>query len=407
MASFSRALVTGSSGYIGERLVRFLTAQGVTVVTLARKPSAQRGVIHIPWCMGDPVPADAMAGVQAVFHLAHQWSSTGPLDGDVNVRAGKALLEAARAAGVDRFIMGSTVSARHDALNRYGRLKAAMEALLDRPGELAARIGLVYGGPAKSQWGVLLRLTALPALPMLDPGKAVQPIHLDDLCQALIAMAGLDQPQQRIYPLADPNPLAFGDFLRATANSKHGHALPILPIPSRIALWLVDLAAHIPGLPRVDRERILGMMGLPVLESDAALAELKLNPRPLEQGLALEPAEARRRLLREARTILVAVGGKPVPPGLMIRYVRGVCQFEGGTPIPLPPSPLIPACEAIGAPQAPLNRRLALAARVIEASPLVSRFAPRGRMATLGRLVRVGLREACLLPIRLLAGHRR
>lgn len=410
-------VVTGGSGYIGARLVRTLAARGARVTVLARRPLlAAPGVVHRPWSLGEEVPAGALDGVHAVIHLAHQWNSAGPLAEDVNVTGTRLLITAARAAGVDRFVFASTVSARSDALNRYGRLKAAIEGELTAPGEVAARIGLVYGGPALSQWGTLLRLTRLPVLPMLDPGKAVQPIHLDELCDGLCRLAlSPVAPTRRVYGLAAATTVSFGVFLKATARLKHGKGLPILPVPSPLALALVDAAAKVPGLPRVDRERILGMMGLPVVDSRDGLAELGLALRPLEAGLAPEPHELRRRLLAEGMALTGAVLGRHPGIGSLRRYARGVADFDGGTPIALPPLaarlPLVvAACEPVGRPESRLARRLALATRVVEATPegaaLTHPAGGRGAIATLARLAAIGLREALLMPLRLVLGRR-
>lgn len=392
----SRIAVTGASGYIGRRLVAMARERGIAVVTLGRRAD-------VAWELGLPLPAGALDGVVSLIHLAHQWNSDGTIEDDVNVRGGIALIEAARKAGVGRIVLGSTVSARAGALNRYGRLKFHLEQALSGSGEVAARIGLVYGGPALSQWGTLLKLTRLPVLPMLDPGTPVQPIHLDEVCDGLLRLAGLADLGQTVFGLCGADPVSFGHFLTETARICHRRALPILPIASGLALALVDLARHIPGLPRVDRERILGMRGLPFQDSRADLTRLGLALRPLASGLEGENAWRRRVLLAEARAVLGAVLGAPPSRRALCLYVAGVGDAD---PIRLPPladrCPLsLAACEPLRAEGSPLAARLALAARVIEALPEgQARFRPR-----LAGVLATGLREMALMPLRLLFGR--
>lgn len=401
-------VVTGGNGYIGSRLVSLLRARGVCVTTLGRGDGG--------WALDRPVPPGILDGADAVIHLAHQWVGAGPIETDVNVSGTRALLEASRRAGVRRFVFGSSVAARPGALNRYGRIKHAIEKMLSGPGEIAARIGMVYGGRSASQWGTLVRLSRLPVLPMLEPGKAVQPIHLDDLCEGLIRLAMRPTLARTIYGLCDARTTTLGDILRTIARIKHDSTLRILPIPARFALALVDGAARVPGLPRVDRERILGIMGLPTIDSAADLRELELTLRPLEAGLAPDVRERRRRLLVEGRALLAAVLGEAPPKGLVRRYARAIERHEGGAAIHLPAlaarAPIVLSlCEPVGRADSPLARRLSLAVRIVAASPVgAARCHPAGEsgpVAVILRLAIIAAREAMLFPVRLVFGRGR
>ena len=102
-----------------------------------------------------------------------------------------ALLQACRAAGLGRFVFVSSQSARPDAANVYGRVKWRIEQVLAGDREVSARVGLVYGGPPRAMFGLLSRLTArLPVLPMIDPWREVQPIHIDEVCEGLLRLDG-------------------------------------------------------------------------------------------------------------------------------------------------------------------------------------------------------------------------
>ena len=63
-----RALVTGSSGHLGEAMVRTLRVQGADVVGLDSRPSPWTDVVG---SVNDPdLVREAMAGVEVVFHMA-------------------------------------------------------------------------------------------------------------------------------------------------------------------------------------------------------------------------------------------------------------------------------------------------------------------------------------------------
>src|SRR5918996_2178871 len=115
-----RVLVTGSSGHLGEALVRVLGAEGIDVVGL--------DVLESPHTSAVGSIADrgfvrrSMAGVDAVIHAAtlhkpHVGSHTRQDFVDTNVTGTLNLLEEAVAAGVGGFVFTSTTSAFGRALS--------------------------------------------------------------------------------------------------------------------------------------------------------------------------------------------------------------------------------------------------------------------------------------------------
>jgi UDP-glucose 4-epimerase len=147
-----RVLVTGSSGHLGEALVRTLRQAGHEVVGLDIRPSPFTtcvGSICDPACV-----AQSMAGVQVVFHAAtlhrpHVDTHSRQAFVDTNITGTLTLLEEAAAGDVGAFVFTSTTSVFGDALvpppgdpaawitedvkpvprNIYGVTKAAAEDL--------------------------------------------------------------------------------------------------------------------------------------------------------------------------------------------------------------------------------------------------------------------------------------
>jgi UDP-glucose 4-epimerase len=123
-----RVLVTGSSGHLGEALVRVLGAKGIDVVGL--------DVLESPHTSAVGSIADrafvrrSMAGVDAVIHAAtlhkpHVGSHTQQDFVDTNITGTLNLLEEAVAAGVGGFVFTSTTSAFGRALSPGQRAPAA------------------------------------------------------------------------------------------------------------------------------------------------------------------------------------------------------------------------------------------------------------------------------------------
>ena len=126
----AKILITGSSGHLGEALVRVLRDRGHDVTGLDVKPSPHTTVVG---SIADrALVRETMAGVDAVLHTATLHKPIVGSHGkqafvDTTVSGTLTLLEEAVAAGVGRFVFTSTTST-------FGR------ALTPRPGEPAAWI---------------------------------------------------------------------------------------------------------------------------------------------------------------------------------------------------------------------------------------------------------------------------
>jgi len=386
-------IVTGGTGYIGSRLVDLACAQGRQVTVLGRRPASTVSR-HVQWSLGDRFPEDALhpdlpPERQAIIHLAHAW------DGDEHqdVEATQILFTDARKAGVGERIFISSQSAREACPNRYGRMKWRIEQLLE--GDTSLRVGLVYGGPRTAMYGLLCRISSLPVLPMVDPHRTVQPIHLDEVVQGILAAA--DKHMTGVFALAGPIPILFSDVLRSLARAYHGRRLVIVPVPLKLALIGCDLSALVPFVPTIDRERVLGLVGTEPIAAAEDLEKLGLAVQPLEERLAREPAGVRALLAEGRAFVCYAIGGSPSPSSLA-RYVKSFP--EGAIPRPR----FLMRCREPLTSDNVLSRRLRIASRIAEASKPGEKVLSTGsRAARLSRIAAALLIELFALPPRLIA----
>jgi dihydroflavonol-4-reductase len=112
-------LVTGAAGFLGSHVTRQLVASGEAVRVLLRPSSSNRAIADLPleYVTGDlrdkASLARATTGVQRIFHVAADyrlWARKKRDIYDSNVGGTKNLLEAAKAAGIEKFIYTSTVA---------------------------------------------------------------------------------------------------------------------------------------------------------------------------------------------------------------------------------------------------------------------------------------------------------
>ena len=134
-------LVVGGTGVLGQRVVRLLLAEGHRVRVMTRKPSrattlAQQGAEVVAGDLTDPASLSrACAGTGRVLSAAHsmlgrgQYSSKAVDDG-----GSRALIDAAMAQGVARFVYISALGAAPDHPVDFFRSKYATERHLERSG---------------------------------------------------------------------------------------------------------------------------------------------------------------------------------------------------------------------------------------------------------------------------------
>jgi len=206
-----RVLVTGATSMIGAELARSLLTRGDELTVLQRRPSG----LPCREVLGDITDsravADAVAGQDAVVHLAAKVHVVGPARDfeRVNVDGTRTVVEAAtRALSVDRLVHVSTPSVAHAgsalvgagagsadprrARGQYARTKAVAELIAlgaddDDLAVLVIRPHLVWG-PGDSQLvGRIIERARTGRLALVGSGAAlIDSTYVDNAVAALV-----------------------------------------------------------------------------------------------------------------------------------------------------------------------------------------------------------------------------
>ncbi len=316
------AFVTGGSGFVGGAVVRDLARRGMRVRALSRGPDSEGRIAALG---GTPVrgdlesaSADQLAGAQLVVHAAARVAAWGPVElfHGVNVVGTARLLDAARRAGVRRFVHIGTEAALFDgrplvdiaeddrplAIHSpfaYARTKALAERLVraaDDPETgfrtIVLRPRMIWGPGDRTLLPAIARMAAAGRFVWVDGGRArTNTTHIANLLHA-IRLAFSRGKGGRAYFIHDGEIWRMKDFLTCLAATR-GIVLPARSLPSSV---LRPVAAAVEALwsrfapdaePPITRMAVALMAADCVLRLDAARADLGYAPViPVEEGLA-------------------------------------------------------------------------------------------------------------------------
>jgi nucleoside-diphosphate-sugar epimerase len=257
-----RILVTGGTGFTGTALVERLCREGHSVVALDYKEGlacdalrALGAEVIIGSVTDRPAVERSMRDVEFVFHLAaafRELNVPNSFYDEVNVGGTRVVLEAARQAGVRKFVYCSTCGvhgnidhppAGEDApiqpADYYQRTKYEAEPLVKEFGRagmetVILRPAAIYGPGDPERFFLIFKRVARGSFPMFGSGRTLyHPLYIDNLVDAFLRCMPPGAGAGREYLIADERYYPIEEIVRAVGRA--------LDVPVRIR--------HYPVLP--------------------------------------------------------------------------------------------------------------------------------------------------------------
>ncbi|MDO7841974.1 NAD-dependent epimerase/dehydratase family protein [Sphingomonas immobilis] len=187
--------ITGGTGFVGKRLIDRALADGHQVRALTRRAQAHRaGVTWIEGALDTPdALARLMEGAEAVIHVAGVLNVPTRADFAAgNIAGTQAVVDAATAADVRRFVHVSSLAAREPQLSLYGWSKHGAEEVVEASSLdwTMVRPPAVYG-PGDMDMRDMFRM-AKHRLALTPPAGRLSVIHVDDLVRLLLVLVATD-----------------------------------------------------------------------------------------------------------------------------------------------------------------------------------------------------------------------
>lgn len=283
-----RLAITGANGFVGRHLTAFAAAKRWEVVSIVR---SEQGVATVreaggrPYRipdLGSPALVDAVAGANAIVHLA---GITAERDGAsyraINVGGVRHVIAAAQSAGVPRIIFFSGLGvARYGvsprSTNGYFLAKLESEVELFRSGlEVVCLRPSYIIGPGSELIPKLVREMATGEVERLGDGSyRLQPIAIKDVADLVLACAQRASVRHLVVDTVGPEPVTFAEFIERVADASRR-----LGKPMRYDVREIEIA-------EADRQaRAGGFRGLQPDELDVLLCDEIADPRGAEAAL--------------------------------------------------------------------------------------------------------------------------
>ena len=309
-------LLLGADGFLGRHLQIALETAGHTVRRGVHRPVRRADEIAVDYARDvDPGAwRGRLAGVDAVINtVGILREGRGRRFDAIHDQAPRALFAACGEAGVRRVIQVSALGADASAASRFHLSKRAADDYL---GTLdlewvIVQPAFVYGLDGTSS-RMFRQIASLPLLPVPASGQqSIQPIHIDDLCLAMVRLLVPGAVSRRRIPLVGPVPLTYRAYLCALRAGMGLEPAPVLGVPAGLVLVSAWIGERVPGA-------VLTRENLAMLErgntADAAMTETLLGraPRPVVTFIAPQEAmllahEARLGWLLEILRVSLAV----------------------------------------------------------------------------------------------------
>lgn len=244
--------IFGGSGFIGRYLVQQLARRGWRIRVAVRRPDLA-GHLRPLGKVGQiqPVQANvrypdsvaaAVQNADAVVNLVGILAASGRQTFQA-VQAGgpRTVAEAARAAGVGRFVQMSAIGAGPDSRSQYARSKAEGEEAVRETfaDAVIVRPSIVFGAEDQffNRFAGMAKLT--PVLPLVGADTRFQPVFVGDVADFLAEAVDGKVAGGTIYELGGPDVKTFRELIESMLKEIR-RKRPILVLP----FWLAGLQAR-------------------------------------------------------------------------------------------------------------------------------------------------------------------
>jgi len=285
----NKLLITGATGFIGQKLVEYLFNKNYKIICLIREKS------DINFLKKNRIKyiynyrSKELNNVDIIIHLAGVINAkTRDEFYESNIETTKKVLDFASKNKIKKIIFLSTAVAKPDVKEDYANTKFIAEQLIKKSkiNYVIIKASLVYGKGDKRHIGALINLIKkYYIIPIIGDGNyLLQPVFIDDLIYAIFIAIEKNEIKNKTYFIAGPKTITFNNIVTLISNSIGVKRLKI-HVPEFVLILLSGIYEKFVKNPKVTQEQIKRITSDKIYDISCAIKDMKYNPINFEKGI--------------------------------------------------------------------------------------------------------------------------
>jgi len=299
----AKILITGSTGYIGSKLIDKLQYTEHKIRCLTRQPlsSNEKIPINVEYVKGNVFDMkslkSSMEGIEQTFYLIHSMGEKGDFV-ELDRKAAINFSKAAREKGIRRIIFLGGLSESNKDLSAHLKSRQEVGQILRSSNVpvIEFRASIIIGSGSLSFEMIRALVERLPV--MVTPSWVrlpAQPIAIADVISYLTSALDLPFDENRIFEIGGADTVSYGEIMKEYSKQRKLHRI-MLPVPvltpALSSLWLHLVT---PLYARIGRILIESIVHPTIIKDKSALKTFHIKPvgiiRAIKNALKSEEKE--------------------------------------------------------------------------------------------------------------------
>lgn len=284
-----KVFVTGGTGFVGKHVTARLLAEGHRPRLLVREGSEKKlgSAEGVEFAHADLLDTGALArdmsGSDAVVHLVgiiRQFPKKGITFERLHYQATVSAVEAAKEAGVGRFLHMAALGASPDSGSEYHTTKhRALKYVQDSGLRWTVFCPSLIFGPEDLSINMFLDLVKkAPVVPVIGDGKyPLAPVYVETVARGFAAALTNDAAAGRLFEVGGPRVYTYNDLLDTLGEFLGRKSVPKIHLPVCMMRAAASLFGWLPSFPVTNPQITMLLEGRPP------------NSRDFYQTLGIEP----------------------------------------------------------------------------------------------------------------------